>query len=351
MSVLRSLVSPRVTMKTVVLSPSSNISLIDTPRPQIQENQALARTWGCGLCGTDLLKINLRLLKQATVLGHEWVGEIREIGKNVHGFAVGDRIVAAHHVPCFNCYYCHHDAHSMCEVFKKSNFVPGGFADSIVLSKEHLEHVTFKIPPDMPLDEAIFTEPLACCLRCVNKLPLWPKDVIVIVGLGSIGLMMASLLKRLECQVIGVDLDEARCGFSKNFGVNHTFTSFGENFKSLLRTLTNHRNADGVIFTAGPATLLNDSLGWLRNGGFVNLFSHLGGEVGPIDTSTLYHREIQIISSYSSTPETLRQSFDILKNENLQLRRMFAPPYAPEDFADAVSAVNQRRIYKALIRF
>lgn len=338
-------------MKMVVTSPDSRISLIDTPKPQIKDNQVLAKTWGCGLCGTDLLKINLKLLQSPTVLGHEWVGEICEVGKNVTGFATGDRIVAAHHVPCFDCHYCRHDAHSMCNTFKKTNFIPGGFADYIILSEPHLKNVTFKIPETMPLDEAIFTEPLACCLRSVNKLNLKNGDTVVVVGLGSIGLMMASLLRRLNCTVIGVDLDEARCTFAKEFGVTHALQKFDVDFLHTLKTVSEDRKADGVIFTAGPATLLNESLDWIRNGGFVNLFSHLGGEVGPIDTSKLYHREIQILSSYSSSPETLKLAFAILKDEDLKLSRMFAPVYPPEKFAQAVDDVNARRIYKALIGF
>lgn len=338
-------------MKTVVVSPDGKISVQNGTRPAIMEDEILARTLSCGLCGTDLLKINLGLLKKPTVLGHEWVGEICKAGKSVKNFAMGDRIVAAHHAPCFDCHYCRHDAHSMCETFKKTNFVPGGFADYIVLSGLHLKHVTFKIPKTMPLDEAIFTEPLACCLRSVNRLNLKNGDTVVIVGLGSIGLMMASLLKRLDCKMIGVDLDETRCEFAKQFGVTGTFTEFDTDFFKQLAALTGNRMADGVIFTAGPATLLDKSLDWIRGGGFVNLFSHLSGEVGPIDTSKLYHREIQILTSYSSSPDTLKQAFEILKDEDLQLRRMFAPVYTPEKFAQAVDDVNARRIYKALIGF
>ena len=339
------------TMKAIVIDTDSQPSLIDMPVPELQPDEALVRTKVCGLCGTDLLKINLKMLKQPTVLGHEWVGEIVKLGDKVHGFLVGDRIVTAHHYPCGECHFCHHDAPSMCSTFKSSNFKPGGFAEFVVLSAQHLNQVTFKLPLEMSELEAIFTEPLACCLRNVNRLPLKTNDTLVMVGLGSIGLMMGSLFKLKGHHVIGVDLDAKRCAVAKDFGIDHTFMAFDDDFTTQLGELTQGRGADGVIFTAGPATLLNKSLGWLRGGGFVNLFSHLSGEIGPIDTAQLYHHEIQIFSTYSSDPASLKEAFAILKSDQLKLRRMLAPLYRPQDFAEAVQAVNARQIYKAAVEW
>lgn len=337
-------------MKVLQIDPDSQIHFKDLPKPQIGDDEALIRTLGCGVCGTDLLKINLKLLKKPTILGHEIVGEVCEIGSRVKNFKIGDRVVVAHHVPCLNCHFCRHESYSMCETFKKTNLDPGGFAEYVRLSKAHLEHTTFTVPETLPWREAIFTEPLACCVRNLHRLPMKKGDCVIVIGLGSIGLMMGTLLKRLECKTIGVEIDPERCKIAKEFGFENTFSKYDEGLLKKIKDASENRMADGVILTAGPAKLLQESLSWIRNGGFINLFSHLSGEKSEIDTAELYHRELQIVTSYSSCPKSLKEAFQILTKENLNLRRMFQI-YPYEKFSQAIADVNEHRTLKALIEF
>jgi L-iditol 2-dehydrogenase len=339
-------------MKAVVVHPDAHTDLVDIPVPEISAGSALLKTQGCGVCGTDLLKINSRLLTAPTVLGHELVGSIVQTGDGVSGFTVGDRVVSAHHVPCFECHYCRHGDVSMCQAFKTSNFVPGGFAEYVFLSPAHLAHVTFKIPPAMPWQEALFTEPLACCVRDVNRLGLLPGDTVVMIGLGSIGLTLTALLNHRGIKIVGVDLDAKRCEIAKDFGASAVFTGTSDAaFTTALSAFTEGRGADGVIFTAGPTALLSQSPSWIRNGGFLNLFSHLSGKKCEVDAAEWYHREIRVLTTYSASPESLKESFELLKTDALKLRRMLAAPYAPDNFGRAVSDLNERRVLKAMIAF
>ncbi len=338
-------------MLAIETNTNSTSKVIELEKPQISSKEVLIQTIGCGLCGTDLLKINLKLLKQPTVLGHEIVGRVVEKGDAVSDFELGDFIVVAHHAPCFECHFCQHKSYSMCETFKKTNLDPGGFTEFVRISELHLKHTAFKVPKSMPWQEALFTEPLACCVRSVDQLSLCNNDTAIVIGLGSIGLMMTKLLKRFSCHIIGVDTDPARCENAIKYGVDEVFSNVDSAFVDSIKKASNNRGADGVVFSAGPATMLNESLSWIRNGGFINLFSHLAGEIGNIDTSELYHRELQIITSYSASPESLKKSFEILRDENLNLRMMFAEPYSLNDFEKAVNDMNERRVLKALIEF
>ncbi|MBU0504424.1 MAG: alcohol dehydrogenase catalytic domain-containing protein [bacterium] len=337
-------------MKAIQNNTDGTSQLVTIEEPKLGPKDVLIQTLGCGLCGTDLLKINLKLLKKTTVLGHELVGRIVKKGAAVQDYNENELIVVAHHVPCFDCHYCTHGSFSMCDTFKTTNFVPGGFAEYICIPEAHLKHTTQKIPDNMPWKEAIFMEPLACCVRSIDRLPLKNNDTILIVGLGSIGLMMTKLLKRLDCHIIGLDIDPERSEKSLTWGVDQAFASVNDLVLEHIKSKTNNRGLDGIIFTAGPATMLNESLSWIRNGGFVNLFSHLSGEVGPLDTSELYHRELQIITSYSATPDSLVKSFNILKDENLGLANMFQE-YPLQAFDQAVSDMNTRTVLKSLIIF
>lgn len=336
-------------MLALSIDKDSRCNVIDTDIPAIGPDDALIKTKACGVCGTDLLKINNKLITAPTVLGHELVGTIVDIGKNVAQFQKGDFVVSAHHVPCFDCHFCRHENYSMCKQFKTTNFVPGGFAECVKLSGEHLRHTTFKVPKTMPWQEAIFMEPLACLVRNEERLPLLAGDCVIVIGLGSIGLMAAKLLKRLNVKVIGVDLDPARCANAHDYGVDFTFDNTGKNFLKAVSEVSHHR-ADGVLFTSGPSSLINDAMGWIRDGGFLNIFCHLSGERATLDVAQLYHREIQIITTYSPSPTSLKKAFTILQQEDLNLRKMFCP-FPARNFAEAITAVNQKKILKALVEF
>ncbi len=332
-------------MNTLSLNPDGQFTPLTMAVPQVPDGGILVKTLACGVCGTDVLKVVNRLVTKPTVLGHELVGTVSSISKSVTNFAVGDRIVAAHHVPCFKCRYCRHGNISMCAAFKTSNFVPGGFAEYVALSAEHLQYTTFKIPDSLPTEEALFLEPLACCVRNLDRLPLLSGDTIIVVGLGSIGLMTAALLHLRGCKVIGLDLDSTRREQAKLFGIDKA----QERFDSSL--YDKDSLPDGVILTAGPAQLVSQSMEWVRSGGFVNLFSHLEGEEVKLDSSAIYHRELTLNASYSASPDALREAFKILSTDNLKLRRLLAAPYTLLDLPKAIDDVIARRVFKAAIMF
>lgn len=339
-------------MKAVLITGKKSALVTDFPKPQMAKDEVLIQTRGCGVCGTDVLKYNWELVKKPTVLGHELVGQVVAVGEVVRDFSVGDTLVVAHHVPCFSCHDCRHERYSMCAQFKSTNLDPGGFAEFVKISAAHLKHTTFKVPATLDWQEALFTEPLACCVRNMDRLPLLAQDTVVVIGLGSIGLMMTKLLKRLSCTVVGIDLDPERSKMGLIYGADKVFTSTQDgDFLTFIKKTDGGRGCDGVIFTAGPAKLLNESLSWVRGGGFLNLFSHLSGDTATIDTALLYHHEIQMITTYSASPDSLKKAFEILRDENLGLRKMVAPAYAPEKLANAIEDINHRRILKAVVVF
>ena len=337
-------------MKAISVSKSSEISLVELDKPKVGAGEIRIKTKGCGICGTDLLKINLNLLECPTVLGHELVGEVEAMGSDVQGFQLGDLIVTAHHIPCFNCHFCKNDSPSMCQHFKRTNFLPGGFAEYLTISKEHVQHTTFKIPKNIPWEEAIFTEPLACCVRNINRLKLLHGNKALVIGLGSIGLMMGSLLKRKGIEVLGLDLDENRCQLAKSYGFDWTHSKYDDELESEIKNRT-EAGVDVVVYTAGPSTLLQKGISWVRPGGTLNLFSHLTGESSEINTSDLYHKELQIVTTYSADPKSLRESFSILCEGKIQLRRMLSKPYHLNHFSDAIKAANSRQVLKAWVKF
>jgi len=118
-------------MRAAVLDGAGRIAPAIWARPAAGPGELLLRLRGCGLCGSDIAKIVESSTRAPSVLGHEVVGDVVEAGTGVNGFGHGDRVVAAHHVPCGRCHYCRRASESMCREFKLSNLDPGGFAEPI----------------------------------------------------------------------------------------------------------------------------------------------------------------------------------------------------------------------------
>ena len=180
---------------------------------------AIVKVSGCGLCGSDIVKFKHNLVANGTVLGHEIVGIIVDINTET-SFKKGDKIVTSHHIPCGECNFCRHGNVSMCEHFKKTNIIPGGFSEYIFVSEEHLKNVAYIVPENLTDEEISFYEPLGCCIRAIKRCNLAPGDSALIVGLGSIGLLMGEGLKAMGYKVYGCDLLEERIELAKNLGIN-----------------------------------------------------------------------------------------------------------------------------------
>ena len=130
-------------MRAAVLK-NGKFEVVDMDMPELKEKGAIVRVTGCGLCGSDIVKLKHNSVPDGTVLGHEIVGKIVQIHSDTD-FMVGDEIVMGHHVPCFDCTYCYGENYSMCRKFKHTNIVPGGFAEYIYVSEDHLMNTVFNV--------------------------------------------------------------------------------------------------------------------------------------------------------------------------------------------------------------
>src|SRR5437763_12853259 len=161
----------------VLVSQDHGFRVQEISRPLLSEGEMLLLVTACGVCFSDVHKIRFQPLESPVVLGHEVAGRVVE-SQNAT-FHVGDRVVVAHHVPCLRCHYCRRGNVSMCAQFKKTNLDPGGFAEFVRVTAEHVESVAFNIPESLTDGEASFMEPLGCCVRAVKRAAIQSTDVVV----------------------------------------------------------------------------------------------------------------------------------------------------------------------------
>lgn len=324
-------------MKIAVIN-KGKIVVKETPDIELNGREgAVVRVLGCGLCGSDIVKFIHKISKDGTVLGHEIVAEIVEINSKTN-FKIGDEIVTSHHIPCGECVYCKNGNVSMCEHFKSTNIVPGGFSEYVYLSEEHLKNVAHVKPENLTDIEASFYEPLGCCVRAIKRANLRGNATVLVVGLGTIGLMMAQALKAFGMDVMGCDLIPDRVNRLRNLGIAAcNVREMDPNFK-----------ADGVFMTSGADKAINTALKYVRNGGKVLVFSSTPNNWGYANNE-IYYRELTVLGSYSPAPVDLEDSLNLLRSHQVKVAGL-STVYELDDIQKAFDDTMNNRIMKAYIK-
>jgi L-iditol 2-dehydrogenase len=333
-------------VKAAIFHGGGRIDAGEWPRPTIGTGELLVKVRGCGVCGSDIAKIVDPATRGPAVFGHEVVGDVVEVGDGVAGFAHGDRVVVAHHVPCGACHYCGRGSESMCREFKRSHLDPGGFAEYVRVPPANVRSATFRVPEHLGDEEASFVEPLACCLRAVERARVEAGDTTMVVGLGSIGCLFVQLLRRAGASVIGVDQDPARVAMARGFGVEAAGASEGA---ALARRRSADRGADHVVVTGGGAAVLPWAVEALRDGGTVHYFAGGDGDALPVPLSTLYHRELTVTTTYSSSPATLTRAFWLIAAGKVDVARLVSHRLPLARLAEAVELMRRRQALKVYV--
>jgi L-iditol 2-dehydrogenase len=334
-------------MKAAVYLGDGSIEVREWPEPAAGPGEMLLRVRGCGLCGSDIAKLAPGRGRPGSVLGHEVVGEVLAAGDGVARFTPGDRVVVAHHVPCFACHYCRRGSPSMCRGFKEANLDPGGFAQVLRVPAPNVAHAAFRLPPGMDDETASFTEPLACCLRAVRRAGAAAGDVALVVGLGSIGCLLVQALTLVGARVFGADLLAERRWLAAKLGAR-----VGDDEPGLDRALaeaTEGRGADLAVLTAGGAGALAGAARRVRDGGTLHCFAGGEGEGLPLALDTLYHRELTVSATYSSSPADLARAFDLLGAGAVRVDGLITHRVRLEELARGVDLMRRHQAVKVYV--
>jgi L-iditol 2-dehydrogenase len=320
--------------------------------PSISDTELLVKVHGCGLCGSDIIK-KVQQAQPPVVLGHELTGTIVERGKAVTNFEVGQRVIVSHHVPCGECHYCRHQNYSMCATFKATNIDPCGFAEYIRVPTQHVQQTTLLLPESLSAEEGSFVEPLACCVRAVRRTPLLAGDCVVVIGLGSVGLLMLQAVKAMgasdggKVRVYGVDLLQERLQLACDLGADVVLLAPADDdgLRQALDQYIEGRGADAIIITAPGARPFMQALAGVRNGGTINIFAAQTGMV-PINLEKIYQQELSITSTYSSSPEELRIALNLLTTRKVRIDGLISHRLPLTRFSEGVMLMRERAAMK-----
>jgi L-iditol 2-dehydrogenase len=310
-------------MRVAMYYSNRDVRLEEMPVPQIGPGEVLMRVEASGICGTDLLEW-YRRHKAPLVLGHEVAGVVAAIGKGVKHHKVGERISAAHHVPCNTCHYCLSGHHTVCNTLRQTNFDPGGFAEFVRLPRLNVEQGIFPLPDEVSFEEATFVEPLACVLRGQRLAHLQPEQSVLVIGSGVAGLLHIQLARTSGAgYTMATDIVEYRLEAARRLGADAAIQA-KDYTPASLRQATNGRLADLVVICSGATSAINQALESVERGGTVLFFAPTEPGVSvPISVNDLFWRnEITLTSSYGGGPADYAEALALIQAGKIRVKDM-----------------------------
>jgi L-iditol 2-dehydrogenase len=320
----------------------------EVPVPRLQSGEVLIKLASAGICGTDIEKVH-GAYGPGGILGHEVSGTIASVGDGVTDLRKSDRVIAHHHVPCYNCEYCRHGDHTMCDLFKKTNFDPCGLAEYFRVPEANVSRgAVVRLPPETSFEEGCMIEPTACCVRALDKAGVNPGDRVLIVGLGPTGLTQIQLLRKMgAATIIGVDILPHRLEMAQKLGADETIDSSSKDVPEQV-TKSTRVGVDLAIVSTGNQKAIQPALASVRKGGKLLLFgAPAQGSTIDLDVGALFSRQILIVTSYSCVESDIHQALGFLAKGDIDLRSMVTDRFA---LRDAPKALEQARTSRTTIK-
>ncbi len=314
--------------------------------PEVRNDEALARIKSALTCGSDLKTYRRghpTMIKKASAFGHEWAGDIVEIGSDVDNFKVGDRVAAVNTVPCYECYYCKLGRYSLCENLIYNN---GAYAEYIKIPGNILKKNTYRIPDKINYREAALLEPLACVVHGIEESNIKTDDMVVINGAGPIGLMFVALARLKGALVISVDLSDERLEYAREFGANYIVNGakVDDQVQAVKNLTEERRGVDVAIDATGIPEVWEMSILMGRKGATINLFGGcVPGTSVNIDTQLLHYSELTIKGVYHHTPYYVKKAFDLITSGKINTVKFITADMPLKELVSALELMEQHK--------
>lgn len=322
----------------------------DLAVPKAGPGELVIELGACGLCGTDLEKISGDYTASMPVIGHEVVGTVHKVGIGALGFEVGDRVFPHHHVPDYHCRLCKSGNETMCDRYRSSNLDPGGFSEYFRVPRWNVEKGgVLKLPRTMTFEVASLIEPLACVVRSVAKCRVGPRDSVLVVGAGPVGMMHAFLLRETAAEVMISDVSEERLDFAEREKAGKVMDAKFD-VPQQVRSETAGAGADVAMVASGSKAAIIQGLRSVRKGGRVCIFGvPAKGTVLDYDISELYNSEQEILTSYGAAEKDTMLALKVLSSRDHEFGSLVTHRFPLKDFSKAVEAASGRKTLKVVM--
>ncbi|HOG16330.1 MAG TPA: alcohol dehydrogenase catalytic domain-containing protein [Syntrophales bacterium] len=309
-------------MRAAVYYSNRDVRIEERPVPKIGPGEILIRMKASGICGSDVMEW-YRIRKAPLVLGHEMTGEIVEVGAGVTGYRTGQRVFAAHHVPCNTCRHCLTGHHTACETLHTTNYDPGGFAEYIRVPALNVDRGVFALPDEMTCEDGVFIEPLACVLRAQRTAKVRPAQSVLVLGSGLSGILHILLARAAGAgRVLATDIHPDRRKAAVRFGADAAIDP-RENVPDRVREINGGHGVDLAVVCAGAPAAFAEAMKCVDRGGKVLWFATTepGVEV-PVPVCDLWRNDVTLLPSYGSSPLDNAAAMELIRAGRIPVRDM-----------------------------
>ena len=317
---------------------NKTFAVTDLPTPYAGPGELVLRNQVCGVCGTDVHiyhgEPGSADVNPPVVLGHEYSGEVVEVGEGVTGFAVGDHVTVDPNIYCGHCVYCQNGKKQLCPSMEAIGVTrDGGFAQYSLIPASQ----AFKLEPTVPWEAAAMAEPLACCLHGIDLAGIQVGDKVCVVGGGAIGLLMVQLAKLSGAsQIVLSEPNEKRRQVGLQLGANAaldpTRTDAQEAFAQVL-----DGGANVVIECVGNVPAVKSAFQFAGKGATVLLFS-----VPKVDATfdlplfDVYKKELTIKGSFVN-PDTHARAVALINSGKVDFGPIITHRFPLDQLPEAIA--------------
>ena len=319
------------TMRAARLHGIGDVRVESLPVPEPAAGEVLVRVEACGVCPTDARKYAIGVNDGDYPFnpGHEWVGRVVEAGEDARGLSPGERVYG--------------DTYGGYAEYTTIATYPGGWSRGALPLG------------DLPVERAVFLEPLADCLHAVHdQAQVAEGHRVAVLGAGSMGLQTVAAAARAGARVMAVEPREDRRALAARFGAELTVDAAG--WREAAAEWTGGDGPDAIVVTLGRGDVAADAVGACAPGGRVVLFAGFGNEgVAPVDLNRLHYKEISLIGSeWVGVPphqrfERYEQARELLADGELALEELVSDRIGLDGVEDALRAVREQRSLKAVL--
>jgi D-arabinitol dehydrogenase (NADP+) len=327
-------------MKAVLYEKALNFSVQDVARPVLKENQVIIKVKSCGVCRTDIHLHHGEFMAGFPLIpGHEFVGEVIEVGASVTDLKVGERVCADNTVLCGSCYYCKRNQPLYCENFYSLGVNgPGGFSEYVVVNHDKV----FPIG-DLSYDEAVMVEPTACAVHGLDVIDVQPGDDVLMFGTGPTGIILAQLLKHAgAANVVVVASDQRKLTLVKELGADQVVEMDRSNYSKHQNELMElfPKGFDIVIDATGAKEVIQQLTKFAKFGAKIVIYG-VASENDEITVNPyeIFRKELKIIGSFAQT-HCFDRAIKFIQKGIVQTNNLITHRYNLEDFSKAINQVE-----------
>ncbi len=328
------------------------IQAVADPKPEPHE--VLIRIKAAGMCGSDVHFYDGSLTHciPPVVLGHEFSGEIVEIGKEVTHYQTRDRVVSEPHKGgCGVCRFCQTGAVEVCKSKRAIGYKVDGAFTSLIAMPETSLH---RIPDNVSYEHAALSEPLAVVVKGIlERSRVEPGDFAVVLGCGPIGLLAANAIKASGARsviITGTNLDEKiRLEAVRNMNVDHVINVQKEDLKERVMSLTNGFGADLVVEAAGVEATIHQAFDILRTDGRIAAIGHTGRETLSVPWETGLHKAARLTWSFSSSWTSWERTLSLLAHGKIAADQIITHTLPLKEWKTAIELLEKLEAIKVLL--